>query len=331
MAEKILFFFSALGVFNVLLVALYLFVIKPNRQLEDSFLGILLLCLAIRVGVSCFHFFGDIPKALIKWGLMANLLLGPAILFLMKALANRSQKIARESLLHFGVLSFCSILCWALFDFTIWNWRIRYIIHAILTVYLLQVAFVWRREIWAFFSSKKLASSVKKAVIIYLSLVLICLGFAVSLFTSYILGPLTFSLVFYLAAGYFLLSNQKEKKHTVGRKIDQQAFNRINQKLTQLMEVDNVYRNPDIKLASLANQLSVSKQLLSSILNDNLETNFHQYINHYRIHEACRLLKENKHYSIEAIGQEVGFHSRSSFFAAFKKLKGTTPSKYREG
>ncbi|WKN40557.1 AraC family transcriptional regulator [Tunicatimonas pelagia] len=336
MAEKILFFFGALGVFNALLLAIYLLIVKPNRRLDDYFLGILLFYLVIRVGVSCFHFFGQAPHELIKLGLMANLFIGPVVLLLMRALINPDKVIINRSLWQFGLLSFGLVLSWVLFDLPTWNWKIRYIIHFVLTVYLIQVAFIWRREFGYFFSSKGLTFNVRKAIIIYLAIVLICFGFAVSLFSSYIVGPLSFSIIFYLAMGYLLSNSPKEldtpkKKRYFSRKqVAPQEFNDINQKLTQLMEIDNIYRDPDLKLEALATQLAISRHLLSKILNDNLDVNFHQYINNYRIREACRILRENKHYSIEAIAYEVGFHSRSSFFTAFKKLKGTTPSKYRQ-
>lgn len=128
--------------------------------------------------------------------------------------------------------------------------------------------------------------------------------------------------MFYAVIIYFFSKGQEERKQTPNKKIEQKEFDKINQKLIQLMEDEKLFQNLDLKLESLARQLSISRHFLSQILNENLNKNFHQYINDYRIDEACKVLKENKQFSIEAIGYEVGFNSRSSFFAAFKKRWG---------
>lgn len=329
MTEKILFFFSALGVFNALLLGFYFLLAKQRRQLSDYLLGILLLTLVLRVAVSCFHFFGLYSREFIKLGLIANLFLGPLVLFLMSALIKPHKVIISRILRHFGLWAFALLILWFSFDFPTWNWKIRYVLHFFLTLYLIGAAWIWRKEIVLFISGKALVFDTRKAVMVYLSVLLICSGFALSLFTNYILGPLNFSIVFYLISAYYLLNAQKVKKVSPTKKIEQADFDKINQKLTRLMESEQLYKNPDMKLEVLARQLSISRHLLSQLLNEQLNKNFHQYINDYRIQEACQMLKENQPYSIEAIGQEVGFHSRSSFFAAFKKKTGMTPSKYR--
>ena len=62
-----------------------------------------------------------------------------------------------------------------------------------------------------------------------------------------------------------------------------------------------------------------------------MDTNFNNYINSFRVEYAKELLVTNKfsNLSIEGIGIEAGFHSKSTFYAAFKKIENTTPAQYR--
>ncbi|MEL7148342.1 MAG: helix-turn-helix domain-containing protein, partial [Bacteroidota bacterium] len=136
---------------------------------------------------------------------------------------------------------------------------------------------------------------------------------------------------FYGTMARLLLANYtKGRQTTTTKKVNPGVFQRINERLQQLMEEEQVYKKPELSLELLASELSVSRHLLSQLLNENLQKGFHQYVNDYRIAEACRILKANQHYSIEAIGHEVGFNSRSSFFAAFKKKVGMTPARFRK-
>ena len=63
-----------------------------------------------------------------------------------------------------------------------------------------------------------------------------------------------------------------------------------------------------------------------------MNTNFYGLINKYRIIEATELLNTDEYfnYKIEAISQMVGFQSKSSFNACFKKIIGETPSEFRK-
>lgn len=59
--------------------------------------------------------------------------------------------------------------------------------------------------------------------------------------------------------------------------------------------------------------------------------NFFQFVNSYRIEAVKKILLEPKlKYSIEAIGYECGFNSKSSFYTVFKNLTGETPVAFRK-
>jgi YesN/AraC family two-component response regulator len=56
--------------------------------------------------------------------------------------------------------------------------------------------------------------------------------------------------------------------------------------------------------------------------------NFNELTNKFRFEEVKMLLENAKQYSIEGIGYEVGFASKSSFYTLFKKHTGLTPKDY---
>ncbi|APF17611.1 transcriptional regulator, AraC family [Caldithrix abyssi DSM 13497] len=79
--------------------------------------------------------------------------------------------------------------------------------------------------------------------------------------------------------------------------------------------------------------LGIHSRYLSQIIHEIYGMNFPQFLNNLRVQEAIRLFqeKDSQHYSIEGIGKQVGFQSKSTFHTAFKKITGVTPSYFRDG
>ena len=92
------------------------------------------------------------------------------------------------------------------------------------------------------------------------------------------------------------------------------------------------FTNPDLTIADLANGLNLHPKSVSTAINTSNQQNFNSYVNQFRIEKAKKhISKESmKNLSIEGIGREVGFHSKSAFYSAFKNVTGTTPAKYKE-
>ncbi|MFN0120421.1 MAG: helix-turn-helix transcriptional regulator [Blastocatellia bacterium] len=103
-------------------------------------------------------------------------------------------------------------------------------------------------------------------------------------------------------------------------------------RLQERMEAEKPYLDGQLTLQKLAARLSVSPQHLSQAINEQTGQSFSDYINALRIDEARRLLTDpaRKHHSILAIALDVGFNSKSTFNAAFKKHTGVTPSEFRD-
>jgi AraC-like DNA-binding protein len=98
------------------------------------------------------------------------------------------------------------------------------------------------------------------------------------------------------------------------------------------MQKNKPWLEPELTLEQLASQLSLKPRLLSQVINEVLQKNFYDFINHYRIEEAERLLTnpKDKKITILEVLYKVGFNSKSSFNSLFKKYTGLTPSEFRK-
>lgn len=100
-------------------------------------------------------------------------------------------------------------------------------------------------------------------------------------------------------------------------------------KLIDALNTNRLYANSDLSLRALSDITGVTKNHISETLSQHLGVNFFDFVNSHRAGDAKRLLEET-HLSILEIALDVGFNSRSTFNAAFKKHVGTPPSAYRE-
>ena len=98
-------------------------------------------------------------------------------------------------------------------------------------------------------------------------------------------------------------------------------------KLKAHLEHHQSYRNNQLKLAHLAEELSLSPHHLSQVINRHAQKNFSEFINDYRIKEAIQLI--NQIDRINQLAYEVGFNNRTTFNKAFKKATGLTPTQYK--
>ncbi len=100
--------------------------------------------------------------------------------------------------------------------------------------------------------------------------------------------------------------------------------------IEETMETDKLFLDQKLSLSMLAQHLNENTNSISKVLNNELSTNFNEYINTYRVNEVLRLMNsdENKKYTLEAISTMAGFGSLTTFNAAFKKQTGKTPREY---
>ena len=103
------------------------------------------------------------------------------------------------------------------------------------------------------------------------------------------------------------------------------------QKLEVVLREQHLYRNPQLNLTELASSMEISEKALSQVINQELNRNFYQLINEYRIEEVKeRLLDpDHSHLKILSLALDAGFNSKASFNRVFKSQTGLTPQQYR--
>ncbi len=100
--------------------------------------------------------------------------------------------------------------------------------------------------------------------------------------------------------------------------------------LEAFIEDSQYYTHQDISLKKISEQLDTNSNTISRLINSETGNNFNDYINQKRIALAqVRLFHpEFQQLTVEAIGESVGFRSKSAFYSAFKKHTGQSPSAY---
>ncbi|MDR6785363.1 helix-turn-helix domain-containing protein [Pedobacter africanus] len=95
------------------------------------------------------------------------------------------------------------------------------------------------------------------------------------------------------------------------------------------MENNKAYLIADFQIVDLATAVDIPVHHCSFIVNNHIGKNFRDWINGYRVRHFMEQypLKSEK-MTIEAIAQESGFKSLSTFYNAFKKETGLMPKAY---
>lgn len=342
-SRELLFFFSALGAFNGLLLSFYFLFFARPRHLSNYFLGTLLLALSIRIGKSVFLYFNsDLAYDYLQLGLTACFFIGPSLFFYIKSVVQAERPSLQHWKYHYGGLAIIAWVVGYLYPFEthvdLWRCVIIDSIYYEWLAYILASAYLLKDVFKSFVQQKDKRNSVEIWLIsLLLGNFIIWSGYYFWYFTSYISGALSFSFMLYLM---ILLLFFNKKKDTIlfrkqpkyaAKKIEDSAAHQLLKKLEVLMEGEEIYRNPNLKLPDVAEKLNIIPHQLSQLVNDNLGKSFSTFINEYRIEAAKKMLVTHSEYSLDAIGYEAGFNSKSTFYAAFKKITGTTPAKYKKG
>lgn len=102
------------------------------------------------------------------------------------------------------------------------------------------------------------------------------------------------------------------------------------EKLVQVMQEEQLFKNPELNLNEVAGKLGTSPKQVSQIVNQGFQLNFNDFVNHYRTQAILEKFKKGEHQqkTLLALALECGFNSKSTFNRAFKKNMQVTPQEY---
>lgn len=100
-------------------------------------------------------------------------------------------------------------------------------------------------------------------------------------------------------------------------------------RMEQIIMERQLFLNPHLNRDDLLRIAGINKNDFGTLIQNHAgASNLNNYLNRLRVEYSVRLIKENKNYSIEAIARESGFNSRATFYRAFYKQFGMTPTEY---
>ncbi|MEK7259683.1 MAG: helix-turn-helix domain-containing protein [Pseudomonadota bacterium] len=113
------------------------------------------------------------------------------------------------------------------------------------------------------------------------------------------------------------------------RRVDNPA---LVERIFEVLKKERLYSRPGLTIGELAERLSLQEYRLRRVINKQLGyRNFNQFLNAFRIEEACNrlALPFEQREPIANIAFDVGYSALSSFNKAFKDMHNLTPTQYR--
>ncbi len=119
-----------------------------------------------------------------------------------------------------------------------------------------------------------------------------------------------------------------DEKERTGSSTGAVMFGKVQQYITS----EAHYLNSEISLETIAGKFGITPGYLSKLINQHTNSHFNDYINQQRVEAAKKMMLDSEffHYTIESIGLESGFKSKSNFYTSFKKFTGQTPNQFRK-
>ena len=341
--QQLIYIFSALGAFNGLLLSAYFLFFKGQKRLSDYFLGGLILMLSIRTIKSVFlHFNPHLFQLFIQIGLSACILIGPFLYLYVVSMTKEQHRLRKTWGLY--ILPFIALIVFLSIRYPYYEnhniWGPFIDLFYKLWLFCILAAGIHMtllfKKVWK--NRKSITTEEFWLLNIFFGVVFVYLGYDFSEYTSYIVGALSFSFVFYITVLLWLFKRNKKAIASdlpikyANSGVSKEEASKLIESLDELMKNEKQYLDSELTLSKLSERLNVSRKSLSQAINQVKSQNYSKYIASLRVEEAKSMLAatDKKHHKISTIAYDSGFNSISSFNASFKEFVGVTAKEFRE-
>jgi len=159
-----------------------------------------------------------------------------------------------------------------------------------------------------------------------------------ALTNSFLIGLLPVMLVIFPEVIYGLPRNKRKTEQATSEVKSEKTetlnendyFLQIRQQIEEFMEREKPYLNPDFSVEDLSRLIHVPRHHIYYCLNNVIGKKFTTLKTTCRVEYAKKLLlgSDLERFTIDSIGQQSGFASRSSFYSAFREITGYTPTEF---
>ncbi|OJJ22082.1 hypothetical protein BKI52_08565 [marine bacterium AO1-C] len=342
---------SGIGAVQCVLFML-LIVAKKQKKLTDWILLAWFLTFAIHLGIEIIRKSYPIAVAEV---LMMTIGFLPGPFFLLYTTAVFNQRFAKAELLHFFpflILTFVGFFIPTEADL---QWEIFILIIKLISVtfYPLYVLYLYRKR-QRLLKNNQASYRVPELFWIKIIVILFLLSTGISMIrlsTELIVGVAYFEVwdvlryvILITVIGFYGLKYgvvyqpelvvepvQEEQKYKHSS-LRQEAIETSVDQINRFFETDKAYLLSDFSLATLSKAVNIPKHHLSQVINAEMGTTFYDLVNTKRIEYALSRLKEGDtlNVTLEGLGYECGFNSKSAFFHHFKKKTGKTPGQFKK-
>ena len=154
---------------------------------------------------------------------------------------------------------------------------------------------------------------------------------ALALIITYSLnGMLTILYVF----TYYLTETKGKRSNGIKYEkssLHEEEMKQIVKAIDSYLNSNQTFLKRNLTIKEVADQLNLPSYKISQSLSVYTGRNFNDLLNTYRIKFSEKLLTNSDydHYKVEAIAIESGFNNKVTFYKAFTKIHGMTPSEFR--